>query len=175
MIDENLQIAGIVASFLSLLVAVFLTLYIHHLNKEQRKRDETFYVAITMKNIQQLKEHLINIQNISENEMHIENKDEQIEISQRLVDYANKNEKLVESLITDIRFSMGKWMNLEDQERKNIDDFVETVRWVLSDYLPKPNENEETQTRKWSTYFEEFQNRKNESSKKIKNLELKYI
>ena len=175
MIDETLQILGILSSFVSLIIAIFLAWYIRHIDGKQRKRDESFYVSTTIKYIQQLQEHLINIQNISESERSIADIDEQIEISQRLVDYANKNEKFIEVLIADTRFSMSKWMNLEDNERKNIENFIENITWVLNNYLPKLDENQETQITRWSTYFEEFQNRKNKSSKKIENLELKYV
>lgn len=175
LIDDTWQLFGIVSSILSLFLTMCLTFYIQHIDGKQRKRDESFYKITTMKDIQQLKEHLINIQNISESERSIADIDEQIEISQRLVDYANKNEKFIEALIVDTRLSMSKWMNLEDNERRNIESFIENITWVLSNYLPKLDENKETQIIRWSTNFEEFQNRKNKSFKKIENLELKYV
>lgn len=174
MIEESWQIAGIVVSFLSLFVSTGLVIYVRHLDSKQRERDESFYITATMKDIQQLKEHLINIQDISEPIETIPNKEEQIEITQKLINYTEKNEKLIETLILDTRFSMSKWKSLEDIERRHVENFINTTNWVLGDYLPKSDESNETQIRRWSNYFKEFQERKNESSQKIDDLLLKH-
>ena len=81
----------------------------------------------------------------------------------------------MESLIADTRFSMSKWMTLNDIERRNVENFISTTNWVLGDYIPKSNESKETQMRRWSNYFKEFQERKNNSSKKIENLVSQYL
>ena len=175
MIDESWQWAAILVSFLSLFVTIGLVMYVRYLDGKQRQRDESFYITATMKDIQQIKEHLINIQNISEPSESIPNKDEQIEIAQKLVSYGEKNKQIMESLMLDTKLSMSKWMNLEDIERKNIENFIKTVNWVLGDYIPKSNESKETQIRRWSNYFKEFQERKNKSSQEIDNLILKHL
>ena len=128
-----------------------------------------------MKDIEQLKEHLINIQNISEPSDPIPSKDEQIEITQKLVRYGENNKQIMESLIADTRFSMSKWMTLDDSERRNVENFISTTNWVLGNFIPKSNENKETQMRRWSNYFKEFQERKNKSSTKIDNLVSKHL
>lgn len=174
MIDENWQMAGIIASFLGLFISIFLAFYIRHLDGKQRKRDESFYITATMKDIQQLKEHMINIQDISECDDPIPNKEEQIEITQKLINYAERNKKLIELLISDTRFSMSKWMSLKDIERKDVETFITTTNWILDDYLPKLDESQETQRRRWLNYLKEFQERKNRSSKKMDDLILKY-
>ena len=66
MIDESWQWAAIIVSFLSLFATIGLVIYVRFLDHKQRQRDERFYITATMKDIEQLKEHLINIQNISE-------------------------------------------------------------------------------------------------------------
>ena len=114
MIDENWQWAAIVVSFLSLFVTIGLVIYVRYLDGKQRQRDEHFYITATMKDIQQLKEHLINIQNISEPNDPIPNKDEQIEITQKLVNYGEENKQIIQSLMADTKFSMSKWMSLEE-------------------------------------------------------------
>lgn len=175
MVDEFWQNAGIVVSFLGLFTSIAIAFYLKYLDRQRRKRDETFYVTATTQDIQQLKEHLINIQNISESEEVNPTKDEQIEITQKLVDYSNKNKKLIELLISDTRFSMSKWMSLSSSEKKDVENFIDTTNWVLINYLPNIDENNETQIRRWSNYFEEFQKKKNTSSQKIDKLLLKYI
>jgi hypothetical protein len=174
MVDENWQIAGIVVSFLSFFTAIFLTFYIRFLDGKQRKRDESFYITATMKDIQQLKDHMINIQDLSECDDPIPNKNAQIEITQKLIGYTEKNKKLIELLISDTRFSMSKWMSLKDAERKDVEGFITNTNWVLDDYLPKIDESKDTQMRRWSNYFKEFEKRKNESSKKMDILISKY-
>lgn len=174
MVDENLQIAGIAFSVLSFFIAIFLTFYIKRLDGKQRKRDESFYMTATMKDIQELKDHMINIQDLSECDEPIPSKNAQIEITQKLIKYAEKNKKLIELLISDTRFSMSKWMSLKDTERKDVKGFITTTNWVLDDYLPRTDESKDTQMRRWTNYFNEFEKRKNESSKKMDNLILKY-
>ena len=174
MIDENWQWVAIIVSFLGLFATIGLVIYVRYLDGKQRQRDESFYITATMRDIQQLKEHLINIQNISEPSDPIPNKDEQIEIAQKLVNYGEKNKQLMESLMADTKFSMSKWMSLEDVERKNVENFINTANWVLGDYIPKYNESKETQIRRWSNYFKEFQERKNKSSEEINDLILKH-
>ena len=174
MVDESWQITGIVVSFLGLFTSIVIAFYLRYLEGKRRERDETFYVTATTKDIQQLKEHLINIQNISESEETNPTKNEQIEITQKLVDYSNKNKKLIELLILDTRFSMSKWMNLSSSEKKDVESFIDTTNWVLINYLPNIDESNKTQIRRWSNYLKEFQKRKNMSSQKIDNLLLKY-
>ena len=174
MIEDSWQIAGIIASFLGLFTSIGIAIYLKYLSGKQRQRDESFYVTATMKDIQQLKEHLIKIQNISEPSDPIPSKDEKIEIVEKLLDYDKKNRQLIESLIADTRFSMSKWMSLEEIERKNVENFINTTNWVLGDYMPKSEESKDTQIRRWSNYFKEFQERKNKSSSKIENLLLKH-
>ena len=99
MIDENLQLVGIWFSIVSLFTTLGLAWYIYHLDKKQRERDETFYVTTTMRDIKGLKEHLINIHNISESEEPIPSNDEKIDISQRLAEYTKRNEKIIEVFI----------------------------------------------------------------------------
>ncbi len=175
MIDEGWQWAAIIVSFLSLFATIGLVIYVRFLDGKQKQRDERFYITATMKDIEQLKEHLINIQNISEPSDPIPSKDEQIEITQKLVRYGENNKQIMESLIADTRFSMSKWMTLDDSERRNVENFISTTNWVLGNFIPKSNENKETQMRRWSNYFKEFQERKNKSSKKIDNLVSKHL
>lgn len=174
MIDENWQIVGILVSFMAFFTTIFLAFYIRYLDGKQRKRDENFYVTATMKDIQQLKTHLINIQEISECENIIPSMEEQTEVTQKLVNYAEKNKKLMELLISDTRFSMSKWMSLKDVEKTNVENFIETANWVLDYYLPKSDESIHTQKRRLLNYLKEFQERKNKSSEKIDELISKY-
>ena len=133
------------------------------------------FTLLQHERLQQLKEHLINIQNISEPNDPIPNKDEQIEITQKLVNYGEENKQIIQSLMADTKFSMSKWMSLEEIERRNVENFINTTNWVLGDYIPKSNESKETQIRRWSNYSKEFQERKNKSSQEIDSLILKHL
>ncbi len=174
MIDDSWQIAGIVVSFLSLFVTIGLVMYVRHLDGKQRKRDEQFYITATMKDVLQLKDHLINIQDISESTDSIPDNDEKVEITRKLINYSEKNKKLIESVIADTRFSMSRWMSLDESDRRNVENLIDTTNWVLSNYLPKTDESMETQLRRWSSYLTEFEKRKSMSSQKIEDLISKY-
>ncbi len=174
MVEESWQIAGIVASFLGLFVAIFLTVYVRQLDNKQRERDESFYRIMTIKDIQQLNEHLINIYDIVESDRDVIDKDQQIEITQQLNRYAKSNARLIEILVTDTKFSMGKWLSLEKTEKEDINHLIETTNWVLDEYLPKSEETIETQQRRWLDYSNEFEKRKSDTSKKVHSLMTKY-
>ena len=173
MIDESWQMAGIVASFMGIIISTFLVFYIKHLDKRQRKRDEVFYIATTINNIKQLKTHMINIQVISECDEPV-SEGEEIEIIQRLSDYTQKNRQTIKDLISSIRLSMRRWVSLKDVERNNVEEFITTTNWILDNYLPQSDENEATQIRRRSYSYVEFYNRKNVSSNKINGLISKY-
>ncbi len=174
MVDESLQIAGIVASFVGIGLTLVLTFYIRFLDQKQRKRDESFYQSMTLKNVNQLNEQLIEIQNISESENDIPELEEQTEIVNRLNKYSLRNKRLLESLISDTRFFMSKWLSLPKTEKEDIDYLINTTNWVIDEYLPKSTENENTQKRKLITTFNEFISRKNQVSKKINKITEKY-
>ena len=166
MIMDAISIAGVT-------ISVCLAFYIRHLDKQQRKRDEGFYVTVTIRNVQQLQKHMINIQAISEQSDDYDN-EEQVETTQELAQYAKRNNDIIDRLISDTRFSMSRWMSLETVERSHIEKLVETASWIMQNYLPRPCESEGTQRRRWSTQLEDFQKRKSDSSRKIDELLLKY-
>ena len=174
MVDEIWQIIGIVVSFLGIFISIFLVLYIRHLDGKQRERDELFYITITMRYIKQLKEHMIAIQMISEHDGTIPSDDEKVEKVGELMIYTKKNKQLITQLVSDIRFSMSRWMSLKDMERNNVEEFITTINWTLDNYLPKLDENEATQIRRWSNSYDEFYKRKTSSSNKMNELISKY-
>ena len=174
MVDESWQIAGIIASFLGLFVAIFLTVYVRQLDNKQRERDESFYRIMTIKDIQQLNEHLINIYDIVESDRDVIEKDQQIEITQQLNRYAKRNARLIEILVTNKKCTMGKWLSLEKTEKEDINHLIETTNWVLDEYLPKTDETIETQQRRWLNYSNEFEKRKSDASRKVHSLITKY-
>ncbi len=172
--EESLQVAGIVASFVGIGLTIILTFYIRFLGHRQRERDESFYKSMTLKNLNQLNEQLIEIQHISESENDIPELEEQTAIVNRLNKYSSRNKKLLESLVSDTRFFMSKWISLPKSEKEDIDHLINTTNWVLDEYLPKSTENENTQKRKLIATFNEFINKKNEVSKKINTITEKY-
>ena len=174
MVEEWLEITGIVSSFVGIGLSFFLAFYIRYLDKKQRERDESFYKSMTLKNVNQLNEQLIEIQEMSESENDIPELDEQIEIVHRLNVYSSRNKRLLESLISDTRFFMSKWLSLPKTEKENIDYLINTTNWVLDEYLPKSNESENTQKRKLIASLSEFINRKNNASNKINKIIEKY-
>ena len=121
MIMDAISIAGVT-------ISVCLAFYIRHLDKQQRKRDEGFYVTVTIRNVQQLQKHMINIQAISEQSDDYDN-EEQVETTQELAQYAKRNNDIIDRLISDTRFSMSRWMSLETVERSHIEKLVETASW----------------------------------------------
>ena len=174
MVEESWQIAGIIASFFGVCITIILTFYVRHLDKKQQERDESFFKAMTIKNIQQLNEHLIKIQDISECEEETPKREEQTEIVQELNKYTSRNKRLLESLISDTKFSMSKWPTLDTTGKEDIDYLIETTNWVLDEYLPKSNENEDTQKRRLTDYITEFIKRKKTASEKVNHLIQKY-
>ncbi len=174
MLDEFWQIIGIVVSILGVLGSVGIAFYLKHLDGKRRRREETFYVTTTVGYIQQLKDHLISIQNISEDDDTIPEMEVRAEITRNLVNYGGKNKQQIESLISRTQLSMSNWMSLASSEKRDVESFIATVNWVLENYLPKHDESDETQTRRWSSYLEEFQERKNNSIEKINYLLRKY-
>lgn len=174
MIDESLQISGIIASFVGIGLTLVLTFYVRFLDHKQRKRDESFYKSMTLKNVNQLNEQLIEIQHISESENGIPELEEQTEIVNRLDKYSLTNRRLLESLISDTRFFMSKWLSLPNTEKEDIDYVINTTNWILDEYLPRSTENENTQKRKLISTINEFISRKNKSSEKINKITEKY-
>ncbi len=174
MIDESWQIAGIIASFIGVGITLILTFYVRHLDHKQRERDESFFKAMTIKNIQQLNEHLIKIQDISECDQEIPKAEEQIEIVQELNKYTSRNKRLLESLISDTKLSMSKWRTLDITGKEDINYLIDTTNWVLDEYLPKSDESEDTQKSRFINYLTEFIKRKKNSAEKVNHLIQKY-
>ena len=167
------QMVGIGISITSLLISIFIACYIRHLDKQQRKRDESFYITAAIRDIQQLKEHMISIQAISEQDDDYDD-DEQVETTQELTKYAERNNDAINKLILDTEFSMSRWMSLEPAERASIKKFVKTASWIMQEYLPRSSESEGTKKRRWFMQLEDLQERRSDTSAKIDELLLKY-
>jgi len=162
MSTHEVGIISLVVAVLGIIFTGILAIWVKKLDSNQRKRDQKRYEISTKRHTKVLLENIIKIVTMSSGDTEIPDKMELENRTQELKKFVKRNGDYLNRVVQDAEFSLALWLDVKPEEKKDIENLISLIRWILEKYLPQEEESEETQQRKWVSKYSELEKRKNQ-------------
>ncbi len=161
MSEHEMGITSLIVGILGIIFTAIVAFWVYRLDKNQRERDQKRYELSTRNHAKILLDNIVKIITLSGADNEFPSKIEQENRTHELRQFVKRNGDYLNRVAQDAEFSLALWLDVTPEEKKDIENIISLCRWTLEKYLPREDESEETQHRKWVSRFAELENRKN--------------
>lgn len=159
---HELAIASIVIGIIGITFSGLIAVWVRKLDSNQRKRDQKSYEISTTSHVKILVDNIVRIVELSGGDNDFPDELELKNRTHELRKYVEKNNERIGKVAQDAEFALALWLDVPENKKRETEEIISLIRWLLDKYLPQDDESMETQQRRWQTKFPELESRKNQ-------------